>query len=286
MEWLRQISAGFVLAAFSVLVVLGGFVQASTEGGMPIALQPTSTIPSAVSLPTGFSTIAVHTETPSAQISAVVTDDLPTQTFTPAPTTTPPPTPASCLPPIGWVAVLVQPSDSMATLAQDYQTSPTSIKQGNCLFSDQLVSGSLLYLPARPTATSIPCGAPVGWVSYTVQSGDTLFNISGRYTVSVADLQKANCLGNSSYIQAGKPIKVPYVVTNTPLPTVTPIWTSSPTSTRTPTPIVILPSVTPTKTATPINTVTPTAAPTNTATETPTIAIPTDPPTPTVTPTV
>ncbi|MCC7189798.1 MAG: carboxypeptidase regulatory-like domain-containing protein [Anaerolineales bacterium] len=47
-----------------------------------------------------------------------------------------------------------------------------------------------------PTATSTPCFPNTAWSIYTVQSGDTLFQISLWYSdlgVTVIDLQKANC---------------------------------------------------------------------------------------------
>jgi LysM repeat protein len=129
---------------------------------------------------------------------------------------------------------LVQGYDTLFAMATRYQTSADVIKQGNCLFSDQLVVGSYLYVPLRPTATFVPCGAPYGWTLYYVVSGDTLYNISLRYRVTVPELQRANCMGNSTFIAVGKPIRVPNVATSTsavqpPTWTPSPTWTASPT---------------------------------------------------------
>jgi LysM repeat protein len=278
MEHLRQVSSGFLFAILSIIVVLGGFSLASIEGGRFVTVQlSTATLPVIALAPTSFSTIPVLTE-PVQPTSSDLASGSPTVSVTSLPSITPPPTSASCAPPPGWVAVLVQSSDSVALLAQAYQTSPTSIKNGNCLISDQLMSGSVLYLPALPTATAVPCGAPGGWVPYTVINGDTLYNLGQRYRVTVADLQIANCLGTSTYLQAGKPIKVPFVPTSTTAPSATLVSVPSSTFTLPPTVTATQLVLVPTQTSTP------TSTPTDVPTDTPTATL-TAPATPTVTPT-
>lgn len=222
---LRQIGAGFLLGVISIAAVLGGFALSQVEGGAAGILS--STVPPSTLVVTVYPTIPLLTDTPlPMDLTLVIATPVATSTFSVSPT--PPPPPVSCLPPAGWVAIQVQGNDTLSFLAQRYQTTPAAIKQGNCLFSDQLVSGSFLYVPPRPTATSIPCGAPYGWVNYYVVPGDTLFSISIRYRVTVAELQRANCLGNSTFIASGKPIKVPNVATSTSSVN-TPTWTASPT---------------------------------------------------------
>ena len=135
------------------------------------------------------------------------------------------------------MAIIVQPFDTLASIAQTYQLSPIAIQQSNCLTSDVLQAGTVVYVPpmstAMPRITSVPCGAPYGWVNYYVVQGDTLYNLSGRYRVSVDQLQRANCLGASSLIQAGKILKVPNVATTVPTagPTMIPSATELPTVT-------------------------------------------------------
>jgi LysM repeat protein len=217
---LRQIGAGFLLGVISIAAVIGGFALSLAEGGAIAA--PSLTVPPSAMV-TVYSTIPLLTDTPQAIVS-----DTPVSTSTLPASLTPPPPPASCLPPAGWQAIQIQGYETLASLAQKYQTAADAIKQGNCLFSDQLIIGSYLYVPPRPTATLIPCGAPYGWVNYYVVPGDTLFSISVRYRVTVTDLQRANCLGSSTFIAVGKPIRVPNVPTSTSS-VKTPTWTASPT---------------------------------------------------------
>ena len=231
---LRQIGAGFLLGVISIAAVIGGFALSLAEGGAEIAV-PSSTASPSATVVTVYPTIPLLTDTPQAIASVSVTD-------TPAPTPslpaslTPPPPPTSCLPPAGWLAIQIQGYETISSLAQKYQTTSDAIKQGNCLFSDQLVSGSFIYVPPRPTATFIPCGAPYGWVTYYVVSGDTLYNISLRYRVTVAELQRANCMGSSAFIAVGKPIKVPNVPVSTPSVKTPTLVAASPTFTLTPVP--------------------------------------------------
>jgi LysM repeat protein len=82
---------------------------------------------------------------------------------------------------------------------------------------------------ATPAATRVACGAPSGWVVYIIQPGDTLYHLSQLYGVTVAALQKANCMGSSTALSAGRKLLVPpgarhipspTPVVNTPIPTV------------------------------------------------------------------
>ncbi len=87
-----------------------------------------------------------------------------------------------------------------------------------------------------PVDTPSACPPPANWAAYTVQSGDTLNTLSGRTSVSVFELQQANCLVNLT-LQPGQVVYLPFnPPTSTPRPTTTPV-TPSPTPTRTGTPV-------------------------------------------------
>lgn len=226
MESLRQVGSGLLFGLVCLAIVLGGFALSMAEGGISVAVMPSST-----------STLTAATNVPA--ISPTVLLSTITHTFTPPPSV--------CPPPAGWVAVVVQIYDTLPGLAQTYNVSADVIRQANCLISDQLVPGSFIYVPPLPTVTPIPCGAPAGWVNYIVQPGDTLFLLSQKFRVSVSELQRANCLGSSTFIQAGKAIKVPNVPTSTPLNSATPSATFIVIKEETLTP-TLTPSLTPTPT--------------------------------------
>ncbi len=266
-------------AALSVALVLGSAYAALHENRIRQAEAPTApppTFPAPVLLTPGQ-------PTPSP----------------PAPSATPQP-PASCLPPAGWVAVTVQTGETLEGLAQQYQTSAQALAEANCLRSERVPAGALLYVPvAAPTPPAAQCGPPPGWVFYTVQPGENLFRIGLAFGVNVTTLQAANCMGASTSIRAGQRLYVPNVPTRTVQPatatptetfTATPSATAPPaassTATFTPTPSATptLPSATPTDTpATPAGaTSTPTPA---AATPTPTSAPSATPTAPAATPT-
>ena len=269
MQALKQLGGGFLLGILSVALVLGGFAIAMAEGGMIPSFEPTSS-PTAV-FPTIFPTLPLLSST--EQNSAV---NNPTIAVISTQTSTPPAPPTSCPPPAGWVAIIVQPYDTLNSLAQTFRISPSELQHANCLIGSELASGSFLYVPHLPTATNIPCGAPFGWITYLVQPGDTLYKISLLYRVSVTQLQNANCLGASTYIYTGQSLKVPNVSTSTatftpPIP-VTDTATFTSTFTLTPSPPVTTTEPPPSPTNTPpVETATtpPSSTPENTATTAP-----------------
>jgi LysM repeat protein len=289
MNSLRQIGTGILLAAISIIIVLGSFSLSTAEGGQANNVQPTVTyqliIPATV--PISPTLIEEITDTPVATASNPVTDTpnpLPSVTDTPMYYVTLPTSTTVCPVPYGWVAILVQPYDTLNSLALTSQMTTSAIMVGNCLTTTQLQVGSALYVLPRSVAATYtnpaPCGAPYGWVTYYVVSGDTLYNISVRYRVMVAGLQLANCLGSSTNIRVGEILKVPNVASSTPLVTLT----SIPTVTTKPTVITSTPTTIP-ATITSTN-IPPTAIPTTAIPPTvvPTTAVPPTPVPPSSTP--
>ena len=268
MDMLRQLGGGLLLAAFSAALVIGGISLALAESYVPVVPTPTLTQVPVLSFPS-----------PTSPSLAFITETI-FPSPSPSPTMTVPP-PTSCPPPSGWVAITVQPGENLLTLAARYKTSREQLLAANCLFADDLPTGSILYVPPIPTNTPVPCGPPAGWIRYTVQPGNTLYSLSQAYGVSLSQLQFANCMLSYQYnLVTGQTIWVPNVVTRTPRATAT--------ATLTPV-IIIFPSVTgtlpPTATATipptstniPTSTNVPTGIPTGTASAT-------SPPPPTATP--
>ncbi len=236
----RQLGGGLIYAFISLAIVIGVFSLALAESYL--APPPTATL----------------------DLSAILQTLVSTQ-MSPRPTATPslPPTATAtalpfCMPPPGWLLILVQPGDTLADLAARYQITPEALTQANCLTGLSLAPGSGLYVPPLPTRRGvIACGPLPGWVhNYIVEPGDTLYHISRLYNTNVSDLQRANCL-NSTLIYAGQVLWVPNGPTITPGVTIIPEFgtpTEVPTEplTSTPLPFTSTPSPTaPPPTATP-----------------------------------
>lgn len=70
------------------------------------------------------------------------------------PTPTPVPVhPKVCFPPSGWKPYVVQPGDTLYSLAARFRTTVQAIMQANCLNRYYLYAGEVLYLPPLPTPT-------------------------------------------------------------------------------------------------------------------------------------
>jgi LysM repeat protein len=122
----------------------------------------------------------------------------------PTHTVTLPSLPTNCSPLLGWSSIKIQVSDTLESIAALYNTTVDELIHANCLATEELIPGTLLYVPgAPPTEAKISCGPPPDWVLYKVQPGDTLYHISLVFGVSLAELQLANCMGDSDLIRAG-----------------------------------------------------------------------------------
>ncbi len=195
-------------------------------------------------------------ETPPASATPTTTFT-PTASFTPTISAT-----ATVCPPLpeGWVTRVVQEGDTLESLAKLYGIEPRQLALGNCFpLSKQLTAGEVIFVPPilAPTETFTPtastCGAPANWITYTVQTGDSLIGLAEATGVSVDEIQYANCLDDETKILVGQKLRLPKfpveatpaisytppVVSNTPTstdeePTSTTTGTETPTATATP----------------------------------------------------
>lgn len=244
MQFLRQLGAGLIYALASIVLVIGGLSLSLAESFT--VSQPSST-PTAPPLP---GTLTPTLPGPTMTFTATA---LPTQTPLP---------PTNCPPPFGWVLIVVQPGDTITSLAYQYRITPAQLSQANCLLSSGLAPGYNIYVPPLPTRTAIPCGPLPGWIfGYIVQPNDTLFHIATQYGTTVNNLMLANCRF-SNVIFVGEQLWVPNVPTITPgvtiIPTfTTPTYTSTSTLTPLPPTATIEPTLTPSATQVPTSTSTP-----------------------------
>lgn len=256
MKNLWQVFQGILIAVASIGLVLGGFSLSLAEGRLstnPAPIQsPTPTF-SPSPQPTGTATASPTASlTPLPSLSPTLTLSL-----TPGPTSSLPPTPTNCPPPPGWIPYVVQPGDTFTLIAARYRTNSVTLQQANCLQPSGLKVGTILYVPPLPTSTPIPCGAPYSWIIYIVQPGDTLYHLSLSYGITVADLQRANCMGSSVLLHTGQKLYVPPWAPLVPSPTLPPFVTDT---------LAPLPSDTPTE----VPTDTPVPVPSDTPVEIPT----------------
>jgi murein DD-endopeptidase MepM/ murein hydrolase activator NlpD len=146
----------------------------------------------------------------------------------------------------------VQQGDTLYGLSRRHQVSLNDLMNANNLTNPNLKPGQKLVLPATRTARpplsrTAPepvqaAEAPASWTgSYTVQAGDSLYQISRQHNVKLADLQRYNGISDVRRVKPGVVLKLPAgsgaaIAANAPL-------TSAPQSTaETVTPVSVSPA--------------------------------------------
>ena len=98
----------------------------------------------------------------------------------------------------------VRRGDTLSALAQRFNTTVSSLAKSNGISNPDLIyAGQTLRITDGFDA---PRGAGG---SYTIQSGDTLTGIAGRYGTTVDALAKANNISNPDLIYAGNRLTIP-----------------------------------------------------------------------------
>jgi LysM repeat protein len=103
-------------------------------------------------------------------------------------------------PPSGVTTYTVKSGDSLYSIAQRYNTTVDEIKRANNLTSNLLKIGQILIIPS-PTP-------PTTGITYTVKSGDNLYDIARRYNTTVDAIKKANNL-TSNLLSIGQKLTIP-----------------------------------------------------------------------------
>lgn len=214
-----------------IVTCLAGICQvANQSGAVQLTSGQSAAIADAVSPPT-TGKMSAQDISRWLQFNPEATQQIPILTMTvsvpqssPTPAATNTSTP--CPYPGGWTVIVVLPGETIASLAEKYGVSASQMARGNCLdiFSTPQ-AGISFYIPpplVEPTATAENCGPPQDWIIHTVKSGETLETLSVAYRVKIADLQYANCMGESTVLVSGQAIYLPAVVSPVPTPSGTP----------------------------------------------------------------
>ena len=213
------------MAVLSSILLLGSILLSYAENGYALA-SPAAGTPTI----TTVSLLAMASVMPQSEIIT------PPSRSTDTPTSTPN---SECPLKEGFKKYIVQSGDTLSDLAHKNATSWQIILNASCIeaagsSSVSLEPGSVLHIPiVHPTGGEGYCPAPYGWILYKVKPGETLFDLSLETHVDIADLQEANCLGNSTKIIAWQPLYLPFIPYSPPIyatvfpPTVTPSATAS-----------------------------------------------------------
>lgn len=227
----------------------------------PLTTIPVATVP-VITVVATLAPTPTSTATPTATATPHATEPTPRN-----PTLTPSPTRWNCgHPPSDWALYILEPGDTLFSLARRHGTTVELIKLHNCLYSDRIWAGQRLYLPevdfvvefvtptpvqpsdtvAAPTLsppTLAPSSTPLPPTPRPTPtaSSTSLPTVSPTVEATATASPAVTATATTTATATSKPSQTP-----SPTATVTPepSWTPSPTATDTP-----LPSNTPTASA-------------------------------------
>ncbi len=109
----------------------------------------------------------------------------------------------------GTTTYTVQSGDSLWKIAQRFGVTVDDIIRANNLTSNTLQIGQVLTIPTGSGGTMpTPTPPSSSTISYTVKSGDSLWEIANRYGITVDELKRANNL-TSNTLQIGQVLQIP-----------------------------------------------------------------------------
>jgi LysM repeat protein len=102
----------------------------------------------------------------------------------------------------------VAQGDDIRSLAKKFQLTPWDIIHTNHLWHQTLQAGETIRL-ARIKNTPPPDQSKPKFFYYRIKRGDTLYRIAKKFHTTVGAIQRANNMGRTTRIRAGKTLKIP-----------------------------------------------------------------------------
>ena len=135
-------------------------------------------------------------------------------TSTPTPTSTPSPTP---------FMYTIRTGDTLSAVAKRFNTTVEALMQANNIAdATRIRAGTQIQIVQPPDFS-----ATMAYAIHEVEQGDTLYTLSAKFGLTVAEIKEINGL-TSNNLRVGQELRIP-VGTATPTPTLTPEPTLTPT---------------------------------------------------------
>jgi len=112
------------------------------------------------------------------------------------------------------VVVVVQPGDTLTSIATRYGTTVASIAALNGIANpDQIRAGERIRVKASgPKRSGTKAAGPSNMRRHVVRPGETLTSIAADYRITIDAIAAANHLADPSYVQAGQVLLIPEVL--------------------------------------------------------------------------
>lgn len=104
----------------------------------------------------------------------------------------------------------VKPGETLAGIADKFQTEVQTLRELNFLLDDNIFAGQVLSVPyvEGMTAEGAPTPSPTPF-TYVVEVGDTLSSIAARYNVKPGTLIEVNNILDPNNLAVGTPLLIP-----------------------------------------------------------------------------
>jgi len=219
-----------VIAGIAALLLVGCLIGGGVAAWV-FLLRDWSDVTPAASQPTSLGLVQTYTPRPSTPTYTPTFTPTPSRTPTPTLTPIPTNTPRATNTPLPADTPLPtnMPTPTWTPLVVAVTTQPNTATPAPTVVS--AVSSSPT---AAPTQAAAPTPVPASGQTYTVEKGDTLFEIALRFGVSVEALAKANGISNTKLIRPGQVLVIPVPGTTPEAPTATARPTKTPSPSATP----------------------------------------------------
>jgi len=108
------------------------------------------------------------------------------------------------------VSYTVKRGDSLSSIASRHKVSVDTLRAHNKLRGNLLHPGQVLFIPSsNANLYAAPAIKQPTATVYTVKRGDTLWDISKRYRISVASLSRYNGITKNAALHPGQKIRIP-----------------------------------------------------------------------------
>ncbi|MEC8839299.1 MAG: LysM peptidoglycan-binding domain-containing protein [Candidatus Neomarinimicrobiota bacterium] len=114
---------------------------------------------------------------------------------------------------IQWIHYRIRSGDCLSTIAKTYSTSVSIIKKVNKLSTNRIIVNHELLIPKVVNDTDNNDHHEPHYTEYKIKSGDSLWDISKTFNVSIDMIAMWNDIGKQDYLQIGNTIKL-YVCEN------------------------------------------------------------------------